>query len=122
MDLKPLEVKKDQRGSLVEAFKLPNDGQVFYVIINPHETRGNHYHKHKTENFLVIYGSAKMMVRDRDSGDVMNVEVSGYKPMVVTVAPNNTHNITATDEGAIFLVWVDEQFNEEDPDTIGEEV
>jgi dTDP-4-dehydrorhamnose 3,5-epimerase-like enzyme len=122
MNLEQLEVKKDARGSLVEAYKLPNDGQIFYVIANPNETRGNHYHKRKTEHFLVMYGSATIMVRDRKSDDVMKVEVSGYKPMVVTVTPNHTHSITASNEGAIFLVWCDEIYKEDDADTIGEEV
>lgn len=122
MDLKPREVKKDARGSLVEAFRLPTDGQVFYVIANPGESRGNHYHTRKTEHFLVLYGSAEMTVKSRDTGDVMKVEVSGYKPMSITVVPNHTHRITASDEGAIFLVWCDEQFNEKDADTFPEEI
>lgn len=122
MDLKAREVKKDSRGSLVEAYKLPHDGQIFYVVANPNETRGNHYHERKTENFLVIYGSAEIKVRNRDTGDVMNVKLSGYKPIVATVTPNHTHSITASDEGAIFLVWASEQFDEDKPDTIMEEV
>lgn len=122
MDLKQLEVKKDSRGSLVEAFKLPNDGQVMYVVANPHETRGNHYHERKTETFLVIYGSATITVKDRITDDVMEVKVSGSKPMSVKVIPNHTHQITASDEGCIFLVWCDEQFNESDPDTFPEEI
>lgn len=122
MDLKQLEVKKDSRGSLIEAYKLPNDGQVFYVIANPNETRGNHFHERKTERFLVIYGSAVIESKDRNTGNIMKVEVSGYKPVAVTIPPNNTHRITATDEGAIFMVWVDEVFNKDDPDTIGEEI
>lgn len=122
MKLEKLEVKSDYRGSLVEAFKLPNDGQVFYVMAKPHESRGNHYHLRKTECFLVIWGSAEITVKDRLTGDVMNVETSGQKPLLVTVTPNNTHRLTASDEGAIFLVWADEQFNKDDPDTYPEEV
>lgn len=122
MDLQNREVKKDRRGSLVEAFKFPNDGQVFYVIANPNESRGNHYHERKTEHFLVMYGSAVITVKNRDTNDMMRVEVSGYKPMEVTVAPNHTHSITATAEGAIFLVWCDEIFNKDDPDTYPEEI
>ena len=122
MNIEPLEVKKDDRGSLVEAFKLPTDGQVFYVVANPHQTRGNHYHLRKTEHFLVIYGSAEVQVKDRDSGNLMKIETAGNKPMVVTVTPNHTHNITSTDEGCIFLVWCDEQFDEADPDTYPEEI
>lgn len=122
MELEKLEVKSDYRGSLVEAYKLPNDGQVFYVIAKPHESRGNHYHLRKTEHFLVIWGSAEISVKDRATNDVMNVEVTGQKPMLVTVTPNNTHQIVASDEGAIFLVWASEQFDEADPDTYPEEL
>jgi UDP-2-acetamido-2,6-beta-L-arabino-hexul-4-ose reductase len=122
MHLEMLEPKNDRRGSLVEAFKFPNDGQLFYVIAEPDETRGNHYHKRKTETFLVIDGEATIRVRDRKTGNVMKVTVSGEKPLSIKVAPNNTHSITAGEDGAVFLVWVDEQFNKDDPDTILEEV
>lgn len=122
MDLKNLEVKDDIRGSLVEAYKLPSDGQVFYVISNPGETRGNHYHLRKTESFVVIYGSATISVRNRETHDLMKVEVSGFKPMKVTISPNYTHNITAGEDGAIIIAWVDELYDENDPDTIAEEI
>lgn len=122
MQLDLIEPKDDRRGRLVEAFKLPNDGQVFCVVAEPDETRGNHYHERKTEHFLVVDGTATMRVRDRETGNVMKVEVSGSNPMKITVAPNNTHSITAGEHGAIFIVWVDELFNVDDPDTIPEEV
>lgn len=122
MDLKTLDPKTDRRGTFVEAYKLPNDGQVSYVTTLPNELRGNHYHLRKTERFLVIWGSAEIQSRDRNTGNVMKVEVNGNKPMSVTIPPNNTHNITASDEGCIFLVWCDEQFNKSDPDTYPEEV
>lgn len=122
MQLEQLEAKSDHRGTLVEAFKLPNDGQVFYVIAKPNETRGNHYHLRKTETFVVVYGSAEIQVKDRDTGTVMKAELGGQNPMSVTIIPNNTHRITANDEGCIFLVWCNEQFNGEDPDTFPEEL
>lgn len=122
MNLEKLDIISDRRGSLVNAYEFPNDGAVFYVIANPDETRGNHYHLKKTEHFLVIYGSAGIKVRDRKTNDVMNVRVSGSKPMKVTIAPEHTHSITASDEGCIFLVWCDQQFDEKNPDTYPEEV
>lgn len=122
MDLQPLEIKSDARGSLVEAYKLPHDGQVMYVIIKPKESRGNHYHTHKTEHFLVCYGSAEIGVKNRATGDVMTVTVSGGRPMSIKIIPDHTHVITASDEGCILLIWCDEQFNPEDPDTFPEEL
>lgn len=121
MNLETLEVKSDERGSLIEAFKFP-DGQLFYVIIKPGETRGNHYHNRKTEKFLVIWGSAIISVKDRETSNVMKAEVNGLNPMVAVISPNHTHNITATNEGCILLVWVDEVYDEKDPDTIQEEL
>lgn len=122
MKLEHREVSKDDRGSFVEAFKLPSDGQVSYIIINPKQSRGNHFHERKTEHFLVIYGSAEITSKNRETDDVMRVQLSGYKPIVATIPPNHTHSITAADEGAICLIWCDEQFNEADADTFPEEV
>ena len=121
MKLEKLDPKIDNRGVLVEAFKLPSDGQVFYVDLDPGQTRGNHYHKRKTERFIVVFGVAEIQSRDRDSGNVMKVELSYTSPMCVTIPPNNTHNISS-DDGAIFLVWCDEIFDENDPDTYPEEI
>lgn len=121
MKLEELEVKSDRRGSLVEAFKLPNDGQLFYVISKPGETRGNHYHTRKTETFLVVYGTATIRAKDRAKGTVMEAKVSGDNPLAVTITPNHTHNIS-TDDGCVCIIWVDEQFNPSDPDTFGEEI
>ena len=122
MDLQQLEIKKDDRGSLVEAFKFPNDGQMFYVISKPNEVRGNHYHLRKTERFLVIWGSAEISSKNRETGDVMKVELNGYKPISVTIPPNHTHCLVASSEGAIIIAWVDEQYNKDDADTYGEEL
>lgn len=122
MNLEALITKSDDRGTLVEAYKLPNDGQIFYVVAKPGETRGNHYHLRKTEHFLVIYGSGEIVSKDRETGNVMKVEVNGNNPIRATIPPNHTHYITASDEGCIFMVWCDEQFNEDDPDTVMEEL
>lgn len=121
MKLDKLEAKKDRRGTLIEAFKLPSDGQVFYVVSEPGETRGNHYHLRKTEHFVVMYGSAEIQSKDRATGNIMKVELSGDQPMIVSIYPNNTHNFYSKD-GAMFLVWCDEQFNSDDPDTYPEEI
>lgn len=121
MKLEKLEVKEDKRGSLVEVFKLPNDGQIFYITVNPGEMRGNHYHLRKHEFFCVINGSAVISSKDRETGTVMKVETGGQNPMTVEITPNCTHNITS-DNGCMCLVWTNEQFNPNDPDTFSEEL
>lgn len=122
MRLEKLEVKSDYRGDLIEAFKLPNDGLVFYLNIRPNEMRGNHYHLRKTEHFLVVSGTARISIRDKETGTVAHTDLSGGNPIVVHISPNHTHNITAGDGGCLCLVWCDEQLNKEDSDTYPEEI
>lgn len=110
-----LEVKSDERGDLFEAFKFPNDGQVFVVNIRPFATRGNHYHTHKTERFLVVKGSADIKVWFGKSEHEFTV--SPQDPAVITIEPGWSHNITAGHNGCLLLVWVNEQFDPEDADT-----
>ena len=121
MQSKP-EINQDHRGSLYEAFKLENDGQVFVITILPNKTRGNHYHKRKIEKFLVVFGSAQIANRNRETEAVDYFNVKAENPETITITPNNTHSITASEEGCILVCWVSEQFDESDPDTFAEEV
>lgn len=122
MNLESLTKNESRGGVFTEIFKLEHDGQVSCLIIDRNETRGNHYHEHKIETFVVLYGSAVIRVRDRDTNNVMTVHVGGSKPMAVTIYPNNTHSITANEDGAVVAIWCNEQFDKDNPDTIGEEV
>lgn len=121
MKLEKLDPKTDSRGTFVEAIKLPNDGQVSYLIINPGELRGNHYHLRKIEKFVVVYGTATIICKDLSTGTVMKAEVGDQNPMSIEIHPNNIHAITSK-HGCICMIWCSEQFNEEDPDTFAGEV
>lgn len=121
MELTKLDIFNDKRGSLVEAFKLPADGQINCIVINPNETRGNHYHLKNIEKFLVVYGVATIDVKNRVTGDMMGIVSSSGKPIVVTVIPNHTHRISTESEGAVVLIWSKDQFNKDEPDTYPEE-
>lgn len=111
----------DERGELVEVFKFPHDGQVFCVRMPQGLVRGNHYHKRKTEHFCVISGEATISVRGRGQKQFDQYSVSGREPEVVTIALGNVHNIEAVTD-CVLLVWVDELFNANDPDTYAETV
>lgn len=118
-----LERKEDPRGTLIEVFKMTNDGQVFYSTSKPGIIRGNHYHTRKIERFCVIEGEATIRLRNRVTNEIREFQVSGDKPQVVTMLINWTHNIknTGTKEMKL-MVWTNEIFNFQDPDTYPEEV
>ncbi len=120
---KKLEIKSDERGDLVEVFKIPGVGQFFYSTSKPGVIRGNHYHARKKEFFCVIEGEAKIRLRDRTTGRVDEHIVTGAEPEIVEMKINWTHNIQNISSGEMkLLVWVNEVFNPDDPDTFKEEV
>ena len=75
-----LEVKKDDRGKLIEIFRAPGFGQVNYSTSKPRAVRGNHYHNRKKEKFCVIEGRAKITLKNRDSGEVKSFWLPGKIP------------------------------------------
>ena len=118
-----LKIKKDGRGFLIELFKIPGVGQVFYSTSKPGITRGDHYHTRKIERFCVIEGRAKIRLRNRETGEIKEYLVSGDTPEIIEMPVNWTHNIkNVGDEEMKLIVWADEVFNSDDPDTYREEV
>lgn len=118
-----LEVKRDERGELVELFKAPGFGQVFYSTSKPGVVRGNHYHTRKVEKFCVIEGGAKIRLRNRETGEVKEFSVLGSAPELVEMPINWTHNIENTGDNEMrLMVWVNEVFDPDNPDTFPEEV
>ena len=117
-----LEQHTDERGSFVELFREAG-GQVSFSTSTPGVTRGNHYHTRKVEKFVVIAGEAVIRLRHIDSDDVAAYYVTGDEPTVVQIDPGFVHNITATGHETMYLViWCNEQFSSDDPDTKSERV
>lgn len=120
---KKLEVKKDDRGRLVEVFKIPEFGQVHYSTSKPGVVRGNHYHTRKEEKFCVVEGEARVVLRNRETGKVEEFFVTGENPEVIDIPKNWVHNVKNTGQGELkLLVWANEIYNPDDPDTFAEEV
>ncbi len=121
MENKELEIKSDDRGNLIEVFKFPDVGQVFYSTSKPGVIRGNH--TRKIEQFCVVEGSAKIRLRNRETNEIKEYIVSGNTPKIVEMTVNWTHNIQNIGDGEVkLLVWSNEVFNPDDPDTFAEEV
>ncbi len=108
----------DPRGTFVEMLKTPDAGQFSYFTAHPGATRGGHYHHSKTEKFLVIRGRARFKFRHMQSGEAYELITTGDKPEIVETVPGWTHDITniGSDE-MIVMLWANEIFNIEKPDT-----
>jgi len=119
----PLKMNVDYRGSFTEFLKTDNRGQVSINISKPEITKGNHWHHTKVEKFLVVSGKGVIRFRHINSDEVIEYFVSGDKLEVIDIPPGYTHNISnlgLTD--MVTVMWANEKFDPEKPDTFFMEV
>jgi UDP-2-acetamido-2,6-beta-L-arabino-hexul-4-ose reductase len=113
----------DPRGVFVEMLKTPDSGQFSYFTAHPGITRGGHYHHTKTEKFLVIKGEALFRFRHLLTEELFELRTSGATPKVVDTIPGWTHDITNVgDDEMVVMLWANENFDREKPDTIPSEI
>ena len=120
----PLKTNIDERGSFTELIKSEDCGQVSVNITKPGVTKGQHWHNGKWEFFIVVKGRG--LIRERKIGDdkVIEFEVSGDKPTAVHMLPGFTHSITnlSETEDLVTVMWANEIFDQDHPDTFFEPV
>lgn len=113
----------DNRGSFTEFIKNKNMGQVSVNISKPGITKGNHWHHTKNEKFLVVSGEGVIKFRNALEEKVIEYKVSSEKLEVVDIPVGYTHSIINTGgRDMVTIMWVNESFNPNKPDTIFLEV
>lgn len=109
----------DARGVFVEMLKTPDSGQFSYFTAHPGITRGGHYHHTKTEKFLVIKGDALFRFRHLITNELIELRTSSGTAQVVDTIPGWTHDITNVgDEEMVVMLWANENFDRNKPDTV----
>ncbi len=118
-----LQQHSDTRGNFVETIRLRSGGQVSFSTTNPGITRGNHFHTRKIERFTVIHGQAKISLRRVGTSQVYDFILGGKEPAYVDIPVWYTHNITNTGTDILYTqFWINEWYDQNDPDTFFEEV
>ena len=115
----------DARGSFTEFLRTPDRGQISVNVSKPGITKGNHWHMSKWEKFLVVSGTAKIKLRkvgaDQEGNPypVDEYVVTGGDMRVVEMIPGYTHSITnlSDAEDLVTVMWANEPFDPENPDT-----
>ena len=126
-DLRP---NVDARGSFTEFLRTPDRGQVSINVSKPGVTKGNHWHMSKWERFLVVSGTASVRLRrvgvdaEGNPYPVEEYVVKGSDMRVVEMIPGYAHSITnlSGTEDLVTVMWANEPFDPESPDTYYEEV
>ena len=118
-----LKMNCDDRGSFTEFLRSPDRGQVSVNISKPGIVKGNHWHHTKNEKFLVVKGEGIIRLRNiltprEQEGSIIEYRVSGQKLQVVDIPCGYTHNIeNLGSEDMVTVMWANEAFDPERPDT-----
>ena len=113
----------DDRGAFTELIHTLESGQVSFSLSHPGISRGNHYHHTKVEKFIVLSGEAILRFRKIGDSSIQEIKVSGSNPQIITIPVGYTHNITNIgNSDMILLIWCNEIYDKNHPDTYYEEV
>lgn len=120
----PLKMNEDARGSFTELLKTTNCGQVSINISKPGITKGQHWHNTKWEFFMVVAGHGLIQERKVGTDEVLEFEVTGEEIKAIHMLPGYTHNIInlSDTENLVTVMWANEAFDPNHPDTFFEEV
>lgn len=120
----PLEMHTDERGSFTELLKTASCGQFSVNVSKPGITKGQHWHNSKWEFFIVVSGHGVIEERRLGSQEVLRFAVSGEQLQAVHMLPGYTHSITnlSQTEPLVTLMWANETFDPQRPDTFFEVV
>lgn len=119
-----LKMNCDDRGSFTELLKTMDCGQFSVNISKPGITKGQHWHNSKWEFFIVVAGHGLIQERKIGTDEVIEFEVSGDKIQAIHMLPGYTHNIInlSDKENLVTVMWANEQFDSNHPDTFFEVV
>lgn len=120
----PLKMNVDDRGSFTELLKTEKCGQFSVNISKPGITKGQHWHHSKWEFFIVVSGKGLIQMRKIGTDEVLDFYVSGEKIEAVHMLPGYTHNIInlSETENLVTVMWANESFDPNHPDTFFEPV
>ncbi len=121
-----LDVKRDERGWVAEVIRREElsskeFGQILITTAHPGVVKGNHYHTRKREWFCVIVGKGKLVLESAQGRE--EIIMGEENPVAVEVPPGVAHAlVNVGDEMMYALVYVDEPYEPEDPDTFAKRI
>ena len=116
----PLERREDRRGWLVELMRSTNlpkpIKQTNVNFTRRGVIRGLHYHERGQDDlFICLQGTARVVVLDRDSGEVFTEDIGDDNPVALYIAGTQAHGYEALTD-CLFLYHVTEEYDPGNPD------
>lgn len=123
IELIPLRFQVDERGWFVEVRResaLPNRTvQTNISFSRQGVIRGLHYHDRGQDDlFACLSGTARVVVLDRESGEVFTIDIGEENPVAVYIPGRFAHGFEALTD-LIFCYHVTAEYDPADPDEHG---
>ena len=129
IEILDLDKKSDERGWLIEVLggELPEGceefGQLHVSVAYPGKVRGNHYHTRKVEWFCVPAGQGLLLLKDQETGETQEVIMGVNNLKTIKIQPGTIHAIkNIGEDDVVLIVYANESFDPEDPDTYYEQI
>lgn len=117
-----LKMNKNGAGSFTELLRTAGDGQLSVNVSYPGVVKGQHWHNTKWEIFVVVSGRAKILLRKYGDDKIYGYAVSGEDLEAIFMIPGYIHVLinTSDTEDLVTLIWANEHFDPDRPDTFRE--
>jgi len=128
VEVLPHEQKVDHRGWLIEVLRKEQVngsefGQIYLTTAHPAKRKGNHYHTRKTEWFCVVKGMGRLVLEDVETKERSEILMGEERLVTVKIPPGVAHMIeNAGNEMMYLVIFVNETFSKDDPDTFPYEI
>ena len=114
---------KDHRGEITDILQNEKINAITRLTIKKGKVRGNHYHTRKVEWFCVPTGTGQLLLKDRETGKISEVMMGVDDLKTIRIDPGTLHAIkNVGEEDMVLLVYSNEKFDPEDPDTFYEKI
>jgi dTDP-4-dehydrorhamnose 3,5-epimerase len=123
LEVLPLEVFEDERGSFYELrrdSRLPRPTRQTNISFSRQGViRGLHYHERGQDDlFACLHGTARVVVLDRESGETFCLDIGAENPVAVWIPGHYAHGFEALTD-LLFCYHVTEEYDPADPDEHG---
>jgi dTDP-4-dehydrorhamnose 3,5-epimerase len=120
VEVLPLRRREDERGWFVELrreSRLPAPTRQTNVSFSRAGViRGLHYHERgQNDLFACLQGTARVVVLDRETGDVFSLDIGDDNPVAVWIPGRHAHGFEALTD-LLFCYHVTEEYDPDDPD------
>ena len=126
--IEKIHLREDERGfsaypldeKLLKYSKVLN---LHIVSMNPGAVRWNNYHKRQEEKIWIIGGHCFITAKNREEGEIEEIEVNPGNDTILTIIPGITHAIKNISNDTVYLLcYSDYSTSEEDMDVFRDKI